>query len=198
MATNVPETCSQIDANHRVILDVVRGLFQQYNLQLMLVTAQQTHSMAVDSHHSHQSTWLITPERTSGSLISVTDVIRVHRHTATVCLDHMTAVIERCLKELDIPGYEDEKRELNAIKQLLVSLSDMNESISEAVSLVLKKSIGALQKKVAMTQEELAAEGLTADDIEDDSAPPAIDPDDEELLEKVNELLKKHGKLGIN
>lgn len=196
MATDVPETCAQIDANHKAILDVVRGLFQQYNLHLMLVTAQQAHSMAAESHHSHQSTWLITPERTSGSLISVTDVIRVHRHTATVCLDHMTSVLDRCLKELDIPGYDDEKRELTAIKQLLVALSEMNESISEAVSLVLKKSISTLQKKVAMTQEELAEEGLLSP--EDDMGPPAINPDEEELIEKIHDLLKKHGKLAIN
>lgn len=199
--SNESEVCAEVELNQKKILDEVREIFQRYSLDLMLVTAQRAHPTGTDTLHTHQSTWLMTPQKTGGGLISASDLIRIQQHASNICLEHATSLLESVLKDLNIPGYEQERSEIRLIRQCLMAGIDSNTAMADITSLLLKRAITAMKAKIERTREELESmpddplfdlEGLQSDlDIEPD-------PEDEALIQQVEAFIRKHGKKGIN
>ena len=201
MTDSSKEICESIEDNQKNILNELRQIFQKYQLDLMVTTVQRVHPNESDSLHTHQSTWLITPDKPTGSLLTTGDLIRIYQHTSNICLEHATSLLEGCLKDLDDPEYDEERTQLSAVRQSLMAAIDSNSAATESLLLILKAATRSLTRKVQMTREEMEEELAQMDDdgVElEERSRISLDAEDDELLQKVQAIIRREGKKGIN
>ena len=78
---------------------------------------------------------------------------------------------------------------------------DSNSAATESLLLILKAATRSLTRKVQMTREEMEEELAQMDDdgVElEERSRISLDAEDDELLQKVQAIIRREGKKGIN
>ena len=189
------DVCKEIEGNQEKILADLQLIFKKYDLDVMLVVSQRTHPTGVETIHTHQSAWLISPDKETGSLLMAGDMLRIQQHACNLVIEHAANLIEQCARDIVLSTYKPEKDELVAVQNLLTAQMASNAAQMNVSGSLIKRTIDSLRAKIDQYDLE---EGEAIEGVEPKDEPASEETDDEELIQKVQAMLRKHGKLGVN
>jgi hypothetical protein len=193
MGTKRTLECDKLDDKQNDILDDLQEVFRKHSINLMVVTVQRTHMVSEESHHTHQSTWLMSPDRATGKLLAAADAIRAYQGSADIILDHTSNLLSGCIEDITVPYYSKEKEEIELVRNTLSALLETSVLTAESSSNILRRATDSLRDKIEdEDREDLKMREELAQMDEDE-------PDeDDDLIQKTRALLKKQGKFGLN
>jgi hypothetical protein len=187
------DECDKLESKQSEILEDLKEVFQKHSIGLMVVMVQRTHMVSEEDHHTHQSTWLMSPDRPTGKLLAAGDAIRAYQGTADIILDHTSNLLSGCIEDITVPYYSKEKEEIELVRNTLSALLETSVLTAESSSNILRRATDSLRDKI---EDEDREDGKMREELAklDEEGP----DEDDELIQKTRALLKKQGKFGLN